>query len=201
MDHEVMNGQTDNVLPLIHHRRYKYNNSNSPHWFLAATKKLYEWWSLSASIPVWHTCASALSGWVLYRQLELTKLTRPDLHHVVGLFILRDVRLSIRHTFFTMFPSLYHHEIFRSYYHWLKWCPYKRSRSRSEVKVTEVKTQFSSFRTVTPIWIHIWRWNDAQSLIWHKRDALLFSKVIHQISRSHGTKNKWFGPEFGISGL
>ena len=166
MDHEVMNGQTDKwtrwiiILPLIHHRWYKYNNSNSPHWFLAATKKFYEWWSLSASIPVWHTCASPLSGWVLYRQLELTKLTRPDLHHV-GLFILRDVR-----------PS-----------------------------VTEVKTQFSSFRTVTPIWIHIWRWNDAQSLIWHKRDALLFSKVIHQISRSHGTKNKRFGPEFGISRL
>ena len=79
----------------------------------------------------------------------------------------------------TMFPSLYHHEIFRSYYHWLKWCSYKRSRSRSEVKVTEVKTQFSSLRTVTPIWIHIWRWNDAQRLIWHNRDALLFSKVIH----------------------
>ena len=84
MDNEVMNGQTDkwtrwiNILPLIHHRRYKYNNSNSPHCFLAATKQLYEWCS-----------------WVLYRQLELTKLTRPDLHHVVGLFILRDVCPSV----------------------------------------------------------------------------------------------------------
>ena len=33
-----------------------------------------------------------------------------------------DVRLSIcpsvRHTFLTMFPSSYHHEIFRSYYQW-----------------------------------------------------------------------------------
>ena len=27
---------------------------------------------------------------------------------------------------------------------------------RSKVKVTEVITQFSRFRTVTPIWIHIW---------------------------------------------
>ena len=26
-----------------------------------------------------HTCSSALSGWVLYRQLELTKLSCPDL--------------------------------------------------------------------------------------------------------------------------
>ena len=43
-----------------------------------------------------------------------------------------SVRLSVCHTFFTMFPSSYHHEIFRSYYHGQKWCPCKRSRS--EVK-------------------------------------------------------------------
>ena len=54
------------------------------------------WSGLNASILVWHTCASALSGWVLYRQLELTKLTHPDLHHVVGLFMLKDVRPSVR---------------------------------------------------------------------------------------------------------
>ena len=58
----------------------------------------WNWYSsgLIASILVWHTCASALSGWVLYRQLELTELTHPDLHYVVGLFILKDVRLSVR---------------------------------------------------------------------------------------------------------
>ena len=39
---------------------------------------------------------------------------------------------SVRHTFFTMFPSSYHHEIFRSYYQWRKWRQCKRSRS--EVK-------------------------------------------------------------------
>ena len=43
-----------------------------------------------------------------------------------------SVRLSVRHTFLTMFPSLYHHEIFRSYYQWQKWRPCKKSRS--EVK-------------------------------------------------------------------
>ena len=43
-----------------------------------------------------------------------------------------SVRLSVCHTFFTMFPSSYHHEIFRNYYHGQKWCPCKRSRS--EVK-------------------------------------------------------------------
>ena len=39
---------------------------------------------------------------------------------------------SVCHTFLTMFPSSYHHEIFRSYYQWLKLGPCKRSRS--EVK-------------------------------------------------------------------
>ena len=40
-----------------------------------------------------------------------------------------SVGLSVCHTFFTMFPSSYHHKIFRSYYHWQKWGPCKRSRS------------------------------------------------------------------------
>ena len=38
--------------------------------------------------------------------------------------------LSVCHTFFTMFLSSYHHEIFSSYYHWQKWCPCMRSRSK-----------------------------------------------------------------------
>ena len=32
----------------------------------------------------------------------------------------------------------------------------------------------------------------AQSLMYYRRDALLFFKVIHQMSRSHGLKNRWF---------
>ena len=57
---------------------------------------------------------------------------------------------------------------------------------RSKVKVTEVKTQLSRFRTVTPIWIYIWWWNDAKSFMLLGRGALLFFKVICQFSRSHG---------------
>ena len=34
---------------------------------------------------------------VFYRQLELTKLTLPDLHQIVGLFILKDVCPSVLH--------------------------------------------------------------------------------------------------------
>ena len=72
---------------------------------------------------------------------------------------------------------------------------------RSKVKVTEVKTQLNCFWTVTPAWIHVWWWNDAQSLMLLRRGALLFFKVIHQIWRSHGSKNRRFWPKLGVSGL
>ena len=49
-----------------------------------------------------------------------------------GLWMVRSVHPSVHHTFFTMLPSPYHHEIFRSFYNWQQWCPCKRSRS--EVK-------------------------------------------------------------------
>ena len=38
-----------------------------------------------------------LLGWDLYRQLELTKLTSPDLHHIACLFILNDVHQSLEY--------------------------------------------------------------------------------------------------------
>ena len=77
----------------------------------------------------------------------------------------------------------------------------KGQGQRSKVKVTEVTTQFYHFQTVTPVWIHIWWWNDAYSLIMLKRGALLFFKVICQISRSHGSKNNRIWPRLGVSGL
>ena len=49
-----------------------------------------------------------------------------------ALWMVQSVCPSARHTFLTMFPSLYHHEIFRLYYQWQKWHPCKRSKS--EVK-------------------------------------------------------------------
>ena len=42
---------------------------------------------------------------------------------------------------------------------------------RSKVKFTEAKTQFSHSRTVTPVLIHTWQWNIAQSLAWLRRGA------------------------------
>ena len=77
----------------------------------------------------------------------------------------------------------------------------KGQGQRSKVQVTEVMTPLSSFGTVTPVWIHIWWWNDAYSLIMFRRCALLFFKVIHQISRSHGSKKRRIWPRLGVSVL
>ena len=77
----------------------------------------------------------------------------------------------------------------------------KGQGQRSKVKVTEVTTQLDRFRTVTPVWIHIWWWNDAYSLMLLRRGALLFFKVIRQISRSHSSKNRQVWPRLGVSGL
>ena len=68
-------------------------------------------------------------------------------------------------------------------------------RSRSQ------RSTLNCFRTVTPVWIHIWWWNDAYSLMMVRRSALLFLKVIRQISRSHDSKKHQIGPRLGVSGL
>ena len=88
-----------------------------------------------------------------------------------------------------------------------KRCPIVFEGHLSNFKVARdekspILTQIERFRTVTTAWIHRWPWNDAQSLTWHRRGALLFFDVIHQISRSHRTKkNCRFLPELSVSGL
>ena len=77
----------------------------------------------------------------------------------------------------------------------------KGQGQRSKVKVTEVNTQLSRFRILTLVWIHIWQWNHAHSWKQQRRGALLFFKVIRQISRSHGSKNRRIWPRLGVSGL
>ena len=77
----------------------------------------------------------------------------------------------------------------------------KGQGQRSKVKVTEVNTQLNRFRTVTLVRIHVWWWNDTYSLMMLRRGALLFFKVIRQISRSHGSKKRQILPRLGVSGL
>ena len=109
---------------------------------------------------------------------------------------------SLRFALLTMFPSSDHHEIFRSYYQYDQRKVHAKGQGhRSKVMVTEVTTQINRFQTVTPVWIHIWWWNDAYSLMLLRRGALLFFKVIRQISRSHGSKNRRIWPRLGVSGL
>ena len=74
----------------------------------------------------------------------------------------------------------------------------KGQGQRSKVKVT---TQLNRFQTVTPVWIHIWWWNDTYNLMLLRRGAILFFKVIRQISRSHGAKTRRIWPRLGVSGL
>ena len=71
---------------------------------------------------------------------------------------------------------------------------------RSEVKVTKFKTQLNHFQTVTPVLIHQWLQNYAQSLMQQRKGALLFFKVICQISRSHRRKkNIDFDPNWAFA--
>ena len=71
----------------------------------------------------------------------------------------------------------------------------KGQRSRSQ------RSKPKLFVSGPPVWIHIRQRNDAQNWMWHRRGALLFFKVICQISRSHATKTRWFWSRLGVSGL
>ena len=125
-----------------------------------------------------------------------------------ALWMVQSVRLSVRPSVclsVTPFWLCSHHPIIMKF-SWVITSDKSDVRAkgqgqRSKVKVTEVTTQLNRFRTVTPVWIHIWGWNDAYSLMLLRKGALLFFKVIHQISRSHGSKNRQIWPRLGVSGL
>ena len=128
--------------------------------------------------------------------LQMVFSVRPS----VCLSVCLSVRLSV-----TPFSPCSHHRIimkFSGVINMVKSDVHAKGQGqRSKVKVTEVNTQLSRFRTLTPVWIHIWQWNHAHSWKQHRRGALLFFKVIRQISRSHGSKNRWIWPRLGVSGL
>ena len=75
---------------------------------------------------------SVMLPWFLAATKQLYEWFSPSVCLSVRLSVCPSVRPSVCHTFLTMFPSSYHHEIFRSYYQWQKWRPCKGSRS--EVK-------------------------------------------------------------------
>ena len=128
---------------------------------------------------------------------QLYEWFSPSVCPSVCLSVRLSARLSVRHTFLTIMKFSGFITNDRSDAH------AKGQGQRSKVKVTEVNPQLSRFQTVTPVWIHIWWWNDAQSLMLLRirRGVLLFFKVIRQISRSHGSKNRWIWPNMAVSGL
>ena len=118
-----------------------------------------------------------------------------------GLWMVFSVHLSICPSVchaFSLCPSMYHHEIFSSYYQWPNWGPCKRSRSRSKVKVTDVKTQLNCFLTITPVWIDIWWWNDAQSLMMPRWGPFCFSRSSIKFQGHTDKKNVDFDPNWAF---
>ena len=131
---------------------------------------------------------------------QLYKWYFPSVCPSVRLSICPSVRLSV-----TPFWLCSHHRIIMKFSGVItndrRKVHAKGQGQRSKVKVTEVTTHLNRFRTVTPVWIHLWWQNDAYSLMLRRRGALLFFKVIHKISRSHGCKNRRIWPRLGVSGL
>ena len=160
------------------------------------TKQLYKWYFPSVCLSV---CPSVRLSHLFscdQAALQMVFSVRPS----VRLSVCPSVRLSV-----TPFWLCSHHCIIMRFSGVIindqSKVHAKGQGQRSKVKVTEVTTQLNRFRTVTPVWIHIWWWNDAYSLMLLRRGALLFFKVICQISRSHGSKNRQIWPRLGVFGL
>ena len=103
-----------------------------------------------------------------------------------------SVRVSVRpsacHTFFTITPSSYHHEIFRSHYQGQKWCPCKRSRPKVKGQGQRGQTPIQPFPDCNS------SWNLNMAMTWcielneAKQMCPIVFKVTWQISRSRGLK-------------
>ena len=158
-------------------------------------------WNLFTRIQ-WTICLhfSSSPRWVLNVYLAATKQLYKWYFPSVRLSVCLSVSLSV-----TPFSPCSHHHIimkFSGVITMVKSGVHAKGQGQwSKVRVTEVNTPLSRFRTLTPVWIHIWQWNHIHSWKQHRRGALLFFKVIPQISRSHCSKNRRIWPRLGVSGL
>ena len=118
-----------------------------------------------------------------------------------------SVCLSVRPS--VCLSHLFHHvPIIVSSWNFQELLPWSKVMSMQKVKVRGQRSRsqrstpnLAVSGLLTPVWIHIWQWNHAHSWKQHKRGALLFFKVIRQISRSHGSKNRRIWPRLVVSGL
>ena len=92
--------------------------------------QIISWCHQATSHYLIHICHHVVGGTTLQWMVQSICLS-------VSPSVPKYVHPSVCHTFSS------YHEIFRGDYHWQKWCPCKRSRSK--VKVTKVKTQFSRY--------------------------------------------------------
>ena len=107
-----------------------------------------------------------------------------------------SVYASTSITFFTMFLSLYQPEIPKVITIAKSDIHAKGQCQRSKVKITEVKFGHSQY--VTPVWIHKWLRNHAQSLKWCRRDALCFSMSSVKILGHTVKKSTVFNPNWAF---
>ena len=75
----------------------------------------------------------------------------------------------------------------------------KGQGQRSKVKVTEITTQLNRFRTVTPVWIHTWWWNDTYILMLLRRGAILFFEVSVKFQGQTALRIFEFDPDWAFS--
>ena len=141
--------------------------------FLAATKQLYEWYFLSVCpsvTPFWlcshHRIIMKFSGVITLDQGKVHAKGQGQRSKVKVTEVTTQIFVS---GLWLQFEFTYDDEMIH-----IAWCclgevPYCFSRSSVKFQGhTALKsqnlTQIGRFRTVTPVWIHQWLWNAAQSL-------------------------------------
>ena len=137
---------------------------------------------ISIILGVWPFC---LTPFFLAATKQLYKWYFPS----VCLSVCPSVRLSV-----TPFSPCSHHRIIMKFSGVITMVKSdvhaKGQGQRSKVKVTEVNTQLCRFRTLTPVWINIWQWNDAYSLMMLRRHA------VHSTASWTRSEGIWMGPDF-----
>ena len=125
------------------------------HTFLAATKQLYEWFSPSV-------CPSVRPSH-LFDYVHII-MNFQELLPVTEVMSLERVKVRSQRS--------------------------RSQRSQPNFTISDCNSSLNSHMIM----------NDAYSLIMLRRGAILFFKVMRQISRSHGSKNRQIWPRLGVSG-
>ena len=97
-------------------------------WKLQGWQPMWQYmrshWMCRCHIEIWSVCFEKYLRFICAMKYFWNILLNIFSCDLAALWMVQSirpsVRLSIRHTFFTMFPSPYHYEIFKSYYHWRK---------------------------------------------------------------------------------